>query len=302
MGSDSSMLKVSVVIPVFNAEIYIEECVNSVLNQTHENIEIILVDDCSNDQSLSKITELSRRHQDKIKVYHIDTNSGPSNARNYGIEQTTGQYISFLDADDYWLPNKLEKQLNGIITQNSNLSFTDIDVICNKKVEYTRRHLYRKYDYNTLLKTNFIPHSTLIIKKELVAEIKYKTVQSNSRLINWLLKLNLTNCLIHEDYAFLLELYRMNNVRSSYVPEPLVVYRTHDTNLSRSYAKKLVSLFFIYKNQEQYSFIISLLYTIRISFFALLKNKTIFRWLLCFKNINIKIIYIYFRLFYFLKG
>ena len=102
------MEKVSVIIPVHNSSEYIEECITSVVNQTYKNIEIIVVDDNSSDNSLSIIKSIKDK---RIKVVKLNKNSGVAIARNKGIDKATGNYICFLDSDDYWYLDKLEKQV-----------------------------------------------------------------------------------------------------------------------------------------------------------------------------------------------
>lgn len=262
---------VSIIIPNYNYANFLEICILSVLNQTHQNFEVIIIDDCSSDNSLQIANKFV--YDSRIKIFKNTQNYGVCYCRNKGIEESQGEYICFLDPDDYWLSSKLEKQLNAINTQNSNLSFTDIDVLKNQQIVHTRKHFYKKYNFNTLLKRNFIPHSSLMIKKETIGGLRYKTVQANSQYIDWLLKVSHINRLIHEDYAFLLELYRTRSIKSSYIAESLVVYRTHEKNFSKSYRKKFLSLFFIYKNYEKYSFLFSCFFTVRIMIFAFWKNK-----------------------------
>ncbi len=97
---------VSVVIPNYNYAIYLKQCIESVLNQTYSNLEIILVDDGSNDNSL----EVARQFEDKIKIV-TQTNLGVNAARNNGIKEAVGEFIAICDSDDYWINNKIEKQM-----------------------------------------------------------------------------------------------------------------------------------------------------------------------------------------------
>lgn len=91
--------KLSVIVPVYNAESFIERCVNSLTNQSYKNLEILLVDDGSRDNSLEKCRELAEKDA-RIKVFHKE-NGGASSARNFGLKQATGDYIGFCDADDF---------------------------------------------------------------------------------------------------------------------------------------------------------------------------------------------------------
>ncbi len=108
---------VSVVIPLYNAEKYIEETMQSILNQTYQNIEIIVVDDGSKDQSPTIVKELQRKHPEKVRYIH-QKNQGVSVARNTGIEHANGEYVAFLDSDDLWHPSKIEKQVQSMHLNN----------------------------------------------------------------------------------------------------------------------------------------------------------------------------------------
>lgn len=110
------MYKVSVIIPVYNAEKYLKKCIDSVLSQTLKEIEIILVDDGSTDNSINILDEYDKNFKN-IKVIH-QQNSGPAKARNVGIENATGKYIGFVDSDDY-LSNDMYETLYNIATQNN---------------------------------------------------------------------------------------------------------------------------------------------------------------------------------------
>lgn len=93
------MKLVSIIIPVYNSEKYIDRCINSIVNQTYKDIEIILIDDGSSDRSIDIINNYVNK-DNRIKVY-TQKNAGPSSARNYGLDVSTGDYVMFVDADDY---------------------------------------------------------------------------------------------------------------------------------------------------------------------------------------------------------
>lgn len=96
------MFNYSIIIPVYNAEKFLNNCVESILNQTYQNYEIILVDDCSSDSSPEICDKLKNEHPKKIKVIRCKKNGGVANARNVGLENATGDYIGFMDNDDKW--------------------------------------------------------------------------------------------------------------------------------------------------------------------------------------------------------
>lgn len=109
-------MKLSVIVPVYNAEPYIEKCVNSVFAQSFKNIELLLIDDGSTDNS-GKICDVCAKKDKRVRVFHIE-NGGPAKARNLGIEEATGEIISFVDADDYICDSMAEKMLNSIGTSD----------------------------------------------------------------------------------------------------------------------------------------------------------------------------------------
>jgi len=109
---------VSIIIPAYNAELYIETAINSILNQSHQHFEIIIINDGSTDSTETVVNQFSDA---RIRIIS-QTNGGMSSARNAGLRAATGEFISFLDSDDYWLPKKLEKQV-ALLQDNPDLGF-----------------------------------------------------------------------------------------------------------------------------------------------------------------------------------
>lgn len=105
------MTKVSVIIPVYNAEKYLEQCISSIANQTMQDIEILVINDGSTNNSLNILDELSQKYKGKLKIFEKE-NGGAGSARNLGIENATGEFIKFVDADDYLKADILEKMYN----------------------------------------------------------------------------------------------------------------------------------------------------------------------------------------------
>ncbi|MEQ4709734.1 glycosyltransferase family 2 protein [Providencia huaxiensis] len=112
---------VSIIMPCYNAEQYIKDSINSVLNQTYPHFELIIIDDLSTDNSINIINSFS---DNRIKLIQLTQNGGAGVARNTGIEAAQGRFIAFLDSDDLWRPNKLEVQLSHMIEGNYPLSYT----------------------------------------------------------------------------------------------------------------------------------------------------------------------------------
>ncbi len=148
------MKKVSIVVPVYRAEKYLAECIDSLLSQTHSNLEIILVNDGSPDASGRIISEYTKR-EGRIKEIH-KKNGGVSSAKNAGIEQATGDYITFIDSDDYIradfienLVNDMEEHGVSIVTTGTAMLPIEEDSMPNVKV-YNRLSVYEKMFYGTL--------------------------------------------------------------------------------------------------------------------------------------------------------
>ena len=110
---------VSIIVPVYNVEKYLNKCIDSILNQTYRNIEVILVDDGSPDNCGNICDEYAIKDR-RVKVFHIE-NGGVSNARNTGIENSTGEYIGFVDADDILFPQMYEKLLNEAVKEDADI-------------------------------------------------------------------------------------------------------------------------------------------------------------------------------------
>lgn len=121
---------VSVIIPVFNSEKYLDKCITSVLNQNFSNLEVILIDDGSTDNS-GTICDKYAKQDKRIVVKHIP-NGGVSNARNIGIDISSGEYISFIDSDDYINENYIKELYNNLIETSSQLSLCPIKVVSNE--------------------------------------------------------------------------------------------------------------------------------------------------------------------------
>lgn len=126
---DSHLPLVSVIIPNFNYEGYVADAIESVLNQTYGNIELIVVDDGSTDGSW----QIINRYRDRL-IPIRSKNGGVSAARNLGLTKIRGDYVAFLDSDDYWYPNKISTQLSAIIEKQADVVFSAIE-ICDENLE-----------------------------------------------------------------------------------------------------------------------------------------------------------------------
>ena len=164
---------VSIITPMYNSENFIGETIKSVINQTYNNWEMIIIDDASSDNSIA-IVENIINEESRIKLIKSNIDLGPAKARNMGIELASGRYISFLDSDDLWLPEKLEKQIIFMNEKQCALSYSSyqkIDYKGNYFGEVIIKNL--KPSYHDLLKTNHIGCLTAMIDLNIVKEDLY---------------------------------------------------------------------------------------------------------------------------------
>ena len=119
---------VSIITACYNSEKHISDSITSVLNQTHQNWELLLVDDCSHDRTISIIKNF-KKVDDRIRLFKFSENFGAAVARNKAIEEANGRFIAFLDSDDKWLPHKLEQQITFMLANSYNLTHTAYGLI-----------------------------------------------------------------------------------------------------------------------------------------------------------------------------
>lgn len=156
---------VSVIIPFYNRPIKTIRAIKSVLNQTYQNFEIILVDDGSN-ENLQILKDFCNNK--KIEIF-TKKNAGPASARNFGISQAKGEYIAFLDSDDLWLPNKLKVQLSYMLKENILFSHTSYQIInFNKCIKIIKTVSAKAYKFPYIIFHNRIATPTVMFKKSLL--------------------------------------------------------------------------------------------------------------------------------------
>lgn len=213
---------VSIVVPVYKGETYIEKTVKTILSQEYENIELLLINDGSPDESGSIIDRIALSDK-RVKAFHKE-NGGIANARNYGIEKATGEFVAFCDQDDLWLPSKLLKQIP--LFQNDKVGLVYCGEIAdyqqlNKQSEPNFNHKYRGNVFEKLIKINMVDCCTVVARKKLLEQIK--AFDDDLELMgvdDWLAWLKLS--LICE---------------FDFVAEHLAVHVFHDDNYSSNQAK-----------------------------------------------------------------
>ncbi|ASC69626.1 putative glycosyltransferase [Halomicronema hongdechloris C2206] len=201
---------VSVIIPTYNRAVLLEKAIKSVLKQTFSNFELIIVDDASSDQTTATIDRL---YESCIKYIKHNKNMGVCAARNTGLAQAKGEYVAFLDSDDEWMPDKLQRQIDRFNEANERIGviYTWLKVVdINAQFQKLRKPSLHGNIEQDLLYSNFIgTPSTPMIKRNYIE----KTLGFDTRL----------RCC--EDWDIWLQL--AHNCEFDLIPEPLVQYRDH---------------------------------------------------------------------------
>lgn len=182
---------ISVIIPTYNRESTIKRSVQSVLNQTYRDIEIIVVDDGSSDSTYAILESI---HDTRLRYEKVDHNRGACAARNHGIELAKGDYISFQDSDDVWLPNKLERQFTMLIESEADIIFCTMQVHFANSTETclipNESQPMGFIDYYTLLVESIVSTQTILAKRECFDAIRFDELMP--RLQDWDLILRLS--------------------------------------------------------------------------------------------------------------
>lgn len=205
--------KVSIIIPVYNTEKFIGKTIESVLNQTYKNWEILIFNDKSKDNSLKIIKKYSKKDK-RIKVVDSKENVGVVAARNKLIEIATGEFIAFLDADDYWKQNKLEKQIKFMLKNNALISCTEYTRVTEDEKEINDIIIKEIITYEDMLKNNYLGCLTVIYNANKLGKRYFKEREKNEDYVLWLEIVKETKIIfgLKENLAF----YRvLNNSRSS---------------------------------------------------------------------------------------
>ena len=177
---------VSVIIPVYNKERYLSNAIESIINQSYNDWEIVLVDDCSTDDSAKIISKFTHKYHNII--YHKqDKNGGAAVARNTALTLAKGRYVAFLDADDEWLPNKLEKQLEFMVINNAAISCTALECIDEEgKPLNSVRPVIKEINYRFLLKNTMIATSTVIVDRNKTGDFQMPLRRRGQDYATWL--------------------------------------------------------------------------------------------------------------------
>ncbi len=246
---------VSIITPSYNSEKYIEETIQSVISQTYKDWEMIIVDDRSGDSTCEKVEKIAES-EPRVKLFRQETNGGAAKARNRALDESKGRFIAYLDADDIWYPEKLEKQVDFMLKNKAGFSCASYEVIddsgnsLNKEV-----HMLPKVDYvgfltNNLLQTVGIMADTNIVDKSL---------------------LHMPDLRRRQDAATWLQVLKAGNDCFG-IDEVLAKYRRAANSLSSNKFKAVKGIWQLYREVEKLSLPFSIYCFVRYAFLAVWKR------------------------------
>ncbi|TWI88223.1 teichuronic acid biosynthesis glycosyltransferase TuaG [Chitinophaga japonensis] len=233
---------VSIITPAYNVEKYIDATITSVIKQTYENWELIVVDDHSGDDTFSIVSSYAQQDK-RIRIVKTPENGGAAAARNFGIELARGAYIAFLDSDDLWMPDKLEIQIRQMRAKNALFSFTGYQVIneCSKYIKTI--HVPKKFGYRKLLQGSYIGCLTVIYSAEKLGKMFFPVYDGP------------------EDYILWLRISKMIRAQQIIgINMPLAMYRKRNGSISSDKIKAAVFQWQVYRKVEQLNIMDSLAY------------------------------------------
>ena len=177
-------LLASIIVPLYNCEDFIASTIDSVIEQTYTEWELIIIDDQSNDNSVA-IVEQYMLIDKRIRLYQFNENRGAAQARNKGIKEANGRYVAFLDSDDIWYKDKLEKQINFMEKRNIIFSYTGF---MRDYGEGKHRTFFvpKKVNYRSLLLKNSICNSSVVIDISKVDKVFYPDIRKRQDYALWL--------------------------------------------------------------------------------------------------------------------
>jgi teichuronic acid biosynthesis glycosyltransferase TuaG len=230
-------LLVSIIMPVFNGEKYITESIESVIDQSYINWELLIIDDGSTDDTSSIVNLFT--NDERIK-YFYKNNEGPAKARNYGIKKSDGIYIAFLDADDLWHKEKLKLQLEYILKFNYSFVFCNF-VIINDKSKIIGKNFINTEDNSNenLLVKDYIGTLSVIFNREIINKIGY----FDEKIINT------------EDWDYWIRISKFYKL--GFLNLTLASYRQHNDGISKNAKVQLANEFIVLNKHIKNSTILS---------------------------------------------
>jgi teichuronic acid biosynthesis glycosyltransferase TuaG len=242
---DEELPLVSVITPLYNASSFISETISSLQKQSHTRWEHLIVDDCSSDNSVKIVEELAL-DDSRIELFKTSENKGAASCRNYAINQANGEFIAFLDSDDLWHPEKLEKQISFMRRHSCHVSYTSYLHINEMGKPIGKRIVaLPSLSYKKEKKNNYIGNLTGVY---------------NAAVLGKILAPNLRK---RQDWALWLEAIKRSGKPAKGLQEDLAYYRIREGSISSNKFNLIQYNFAFYRKYLGYSWLVSSLYLLR---------------------------------------
>lgn len=243
---------VSVVIPMYNSSSYITPTIMSALNQTYKNIEVLVVDDCSNDNSVEVVNDLAK-NDSRLRCVPQEKNGGAAVARNRGIKEAKGQYIAFLDSDDLWATDKIEKQLALMKEKNATFVYCAYDWVDEQGgLVKGKIKIKEKVKYKDLLTKTLISTPTAIYDRNVIGDVEMPLRRTG------------------QDYAFWMVLLKQTDAYG--IDEALVHVRRRQGSLSKNKFQNLKDIWEVQTINEGINKVVASWHLFRYAFYTFKKR------------------------------
>lgn len=251
---------VSIITASYNSSCFIAKTIDSILSQTYQHWELLITDDASTDNTVSVI-EMYAQYDSRIKVFKMNKNKGAGKCRNNSIEKAQGRFIAFCDSDDYWEPEKLEKQLSFMVQNHFDLTYTSYNVISEQGTRIGRIKCKKRISYKTLLQDNGIGCLTAIYDTNKLGKCYMPSMRKRQDWCLWLSIIKKTR------YAYGLSEYLAN-------------YRKRKGSVSFNKIEMLKYNYKVYHEFEGYSaftsFLLLFMYFLPYYFYKKIRDKVLF--------------------------
>jgi len=245
------MSKISIIIPYYKKKEFIFNCINSILKQTYQNFEVIIVNDECSIESKLLLEEISQKDL-RIKVFNNKNNSGVGVSRNIGIKKSKGKFLAFIDADDEWIKNKLKFQVYFMKRNKLLFTHTSYFIINDKNKLIGKFSVKSSIKYENLLNSCDIGLSTVMINSKIKKDLKFGNLKTKEDYVLWL-KLS--------------KKYNLYGINKFYTK-----WRNLNSSISSSVYRRIIDAFLVYYFFERFSLIKSIFLVLNLSLFSIKKK------------------------------
>lgn len=247
---------VSIITPAHNAKDFIHKTIQSVQWQTYANWEMIIVDDFSSDSTWEILTEIASKDE-RIRIFRLNKNKGAGYARNYALRRAKGVLVAFVDADDIWLPEKLDKQIYVMNKNDEAFVFSKYQLMSEDEIDIPQKiNFPERVSYSDLLKSCSIGCLTVLIDTRKTGALRMPAISRT------------------QDYALWLNVLR-KGFTAYCVPEVLAKYRVRQNSISRNKLVKAKFQWFVYRKYEKLNLFKSSYYFVFYTIKGYFKNRKV---------------------------